>query len=236
MTWQVVCALVACEVALGAFHVWALSAAPGRFSPDFLAYASLRSEGNLGTWFSSMQFAALGAVLFGLWRLDRRDRSAGSFLWLPLAAGAFFLSADEAAMLHEQAGSLALSAAAHAAQGSLLQRSSQDYASFYMSLVYLPVALPAAFVVVRFLWTRLGPYRHLPWLGVALFFLGAVVLDAWEARKVEVAPRLSHLAMQPMGLPFLEEMLEMLGVTVVLAACLLHAADRAAQVLSGPDL
>jgi hypothetical protein len=61
----------------------------------------LDAEGNLPTWFSSVQLAALAAAAAWCFRSEGGGR-AGRWVWGVLAAGFLYLSFDEAAVVHER--------------------------------------------------------------------------------------------------------------------------------------
>lgn len=210
-------ALLAFEALLAVLHAWVCSTPD--VPPMLLEFGHLNSEGGLGTWFSSLQFAALAAALYALW-----TREAG--LWLALAAGALFLSADEAASIHERLGSVVSYVVSRGTPDTALGWVRVNYHSYYWLLLYVPLALPAAGVVARFLWTRLERHRRAMLCGIGIFFLGAVLLDFLEGRfgPADHGPLLVGPVLVDVVL--LEEVLEMFGVSLVLAACLEHAVRR----------
>lgn len=221
--------LVLADLALGLLHLYGRSLAPGEFANEFKVFADLDREAGLGTWFASTQWATLAALLFALYLLEKhlQPGRGGTFVWAFLAAGALFLSADEGASIHELAGSLFVWLAHNSPRGSLGDWLLANYRSYYWALLYVPVALPAAVLVLRFLWLRLGRLRWWPFLGMTIFLVGAVVLDGLEGRFGDAQHGPIPLALGPwiwkMDLPLLEELFELLGVTMVVAACLFHA-------------
>lgn len=215
--------LVMVEAGLAVLHAGVTL--PGT-PPELLDFGSLKYETSLGTWFSSLQFAALAAVLFALWR-----REGG--MWLLLAVGALFLSADEAASIHERLGSLVKHAVSRGVPGTFTGWLRLEYRSYYWLLLYLPLAVPAALVVARFLWVRLESHRRAVVWGIAIFFVGAAGLDFLEGLvgnddhgPLPFGPVLVDVIL-------LEEVLEMLGVSLVLAAVAEHAARRFAGFREG---
>lgn len=207
--------------------------------PSIREFANLGFEANLGTWFSSTQLAALAAVLLALRALElhRTPGSPKARWWLFLAAGALFLSADETGRIHEMVGNLVAQAIREAEPGSLLAWPGTWYRSYAWELAYLPVALPAAVLALRFLHRELGDLGRWPLLGVAVFLLGAVGLDmleGWTGQERFGTVRLeTDGAVLPVDVLLVEETLEMLGVTLVLSACLHHAARVAGRLLEG---
>lgn len=208
--------LVLVEAGLAVLH--ACVTLPGT-PHELLDFGSLKYETSLGTWFSSLQFAALAALLFALWRLE-------GGLWLLLAVGALFLSADEAAGIHERLGTLVKHAVSRGVPGTFAGWLRLEYRSYYWHLLYLPVAVPAALILARYLWVALERHRRAVLWGIAIFFAGATVLDFLEGQvgSEDHGP----LALGPLlvDVILLEEVLEMLGVSLVLAAVAEHVARR----------
>jgi len=60
------------------------------------------AEGNLPAWFSSVQLFAIGCAFLLRWRLARPGHPVPPSFWLLSAIGFVFLSADEAASIHER--------------------------------------------------------------------------------------------------------------------------------------
>lgn len=215
--------LVLVEAGLAVLH--ACVTLPGT-PRELLDFGSLKFEASLGTWFASTQFAALAAVLFALWRLE-------GGLWLVLAAGALFLSADEAAGIHESVGTLVKHAVSRGVPGTFTGWLRLEYRSYYWHLVYLPLAVPAALIVARFLWVELEQNRRAVLFGIGIFFVGATGLDFLEGwigsddhGPIALGPLLVDVIL-------LEEILEMLGVSLVLAAVAEHAARILAKWRGG---
>jgi len=233
--WGLIAGLLIFEVFLGIMHVamtWPTDA-------DYIYYTrrmfNLNREGNLPTWFSSMQFFLLGIVLISSYFLDRQLRPSkrSVIIWIVCAAGAIFLSADEAARFHEWSGTLLGGAIDNSEKGSLIHFLG-EFPSYYWPIVYLPVALPASIIVGIFLWKELGNLRYLSIAGIVVFFVGAVVLDFLEGAYGTDDHGHWRVTIwrfdQIMDTHLIEEMMEMFGVTLVLAACLLHASRLASQL------
>lgn len=194
--------------------------------PLLQEFGNLGYEGNLGTWFASTQWAALAFVLLLLWL-----REGG--LWLLLAAGALFLSADEAATIHERLGVLVQGAVSTADRGTLLGWLRLEYRSYYWLLLYVPLAVPAAAVVAVWLGRRMPRHRGMLLAGIALFFAGAVGLDFVEGWKNSRTLEPMEVGGALWDLVLLEEVLELAGVSLVLAACAERCAGRLAPCERG---
>ncbi|MBI3925305.1 MAG: hypothetical protein HY319_07190 [Armatimonadetes bacterium] len=219
LPWKVFWCLVAVEVVLAGMHVLVTWAPAGTCIRPTLAMFDLGQEGNLPTWFSAAQFLLLGLVLGAIYLLERRRHPEKPLIlcWLALALGALFLSADEAAQIHEWIGAQLSHTIEHANPRSWVARLIL-FPSYYWVLIYAPIGLPLAAVVARFLWRQLGPARGPSTAGILLFLAGAVGLDYAEGRyRSGPSPFLWH-----MDVFLVEEMAEMLGVTLVLTACLVH--------------
>lgn len=92
-----VAALIA--VSLVSFAMWSNEL---RYGGMAMLLFDLDQEQNIPTWFSSVLLAGLA---FGAWKLiPRRAARLTRLAYVALAAGFLFLSADEAALLHERIG------------------------------------------------------------------------------------------------------------------------------------
>ena len=192
-------------------------------------------EGNLPSWFSSMQFFLLAIILMFTFLAERviNPDKRLTWFWLLASAGALFLSADEGARLHERFGTLLYRAVRNADEGSALQTLS-SFPSYYWALIYVPLALPAIAILVWFFWRELGKMRALPIVGMILFLIGAVVLDYLEGRygNDEHKPwEVNFLGFNEIvDTALIEEAFEMVGVTLVVTGCLFHLARLVIQI------
>jgi uncharacterized membrane protein len=202
-------------------------ALPGRLTRFF----HLDREGNLPTWFAATQFLCLAAAFFRLYLRDRRGPGSRShWLWGICAAGAVLLSLDEGAALHELLGTLLGLAFARAPAGTWLN-DLEAFPSYYWILIYVPIALPLAVVLVVSAARRIGTNRYLLVAGAFSYVSGALVLDFLEGRYGTTDHTGVPIVLN--GVPYLldifliEEMLEMFGVTLVLSAIVQQAASLA---------
>jgi hypothetical protein len=167
-------------------------------------------ELNAPTWYSAsaLLFCAGLAALIAALR-SRARRTAGAWHWGLLAATLAFLSLDEAALLHEELSK------------PLTRSLDLDEARWqYWAWLgpYLALAVVFVGVFARFIW-RLPPNTRRPLLaGGAIFLTGAAGLelvgrDLWDDGDVSTPYLL---------LVGVEEILEMLGVTLVAYALLTY--------------
>ena len=228
---RVLIAALVSELALAVLH--AVFTWPGRGHYPIAVWRlfHLDHEANLPTWFSAMQLAALGLVCACIFFLTRKR---GASIWALFAAGAVFLSADEAASIHERLGHAFSGVLEDAAPGSLLHILGH-YESYTWALLYAPVAIPLALFVVYHAWQALPAQRWHIAAGVGMFLAGAVVLDSIEGRFGTSDHTGLPFTLQGRTMHFdiflVEELLEMAGVTVVLYAFLRHACTLAQAVL-----
>jgi hypothetical protein len=98
------------------------------------------------------------------------------------------------------------------------------FPSYYWHLVYVPIATPIVIFLVRFFWRELSDTRLLAITGLIMYLIGAVALDFLEGKYGNSEHPSLMLVVLGHGVtfdPFLvEELMEMVGVTLVLAALL----------------
>jgi|GEM_PF-2122337 len=226
--------LLTIHLFLALLHIGATWQDDGTLPGRVIRFFHLDREGNLPTWFASTQIFCLALAFAGLWYLERSPGGAGrgKWLWLICAAGALFLSLDEGAAFHEMLGTLLGLLFSNAPEGSWLH-SLKDFPSYYWLLLYTPLVLPLALVLLVFVTRRVGRNRYLLFLGGLLFVTGAVGLDYLEGRYgVE-----GHKGLpMPLGdgqilfdVFLVEELLELSGIAFILAGVLQYTADLVRQ-------
>lgn len=168
-------------------------------------------EANPPAWFSSIQLWAIATILgVAAWREFAPRRLA----WWALAVAAFgfaFLSADEAAMLHERIGALT-DRAIGPREGSGFDRT-----GFWM-FVLAPPAVAAAATIAWGAWAYLRLDRVALAIGVAgaMLFVGA-------AAGVEAASNRFPPGQGNLYSVLVEELGEMMGATLMLWATCRYA-------------
>lgn len=202
---RVIGCLFAIDILLGLFYVADWWAGMPFFFISRLV--SLQWEMSLASWYSTVQLFALALALLLLWwsscRLD-----GGRHLSLALfAALVFLMSCDEAISLHERLGMVMTKAiAAKEARGVFAERTG------YWPYV---LGLPAAALLGATLYFAARSLGDAPLarmklaIGMAMLLIGAVGLESWWNFA-------SDGAMADVVEPWLEETLEMLGVTIML--------------------
>jgi hypothetical protein len=172
----------------------------------------LNGEGNIPTWFSSMQLYTVAALAAYLgWRERASARlSAGAGGWWVVMAMFLYLSMDETVQIHEVSGHLLT---------RVVPLSGFREPVFYWLVALLPVMVFGAWYLGMFVWRRLRGHPRL----LALSLAG---LACWAA--VPFAELIDALgALQGWRLTLLrsaEEGLEMVGATCFLALFLRYAA------------
>lgn len=214
-------ALWAVQILLAWLHAMITWAPPDTYPQALVRLVHLDREANLPTWFASSQLLLLAALFGGIALLEttRGQRTRRLWPWLACAAGATFLSIDEAATLHEALGTFIEQAVDRAPAGSFL-RWIGKFPSYYWVLVYVPIGLPVAILCVRFLGREITRSRGLALAGVTIYLFGAVVVDAIEGSYG--APNHNGFVVGTAGgaftidLVLIEECLEMAGVTLLI--------------------
>ena len=187
---------------------------------SFVRLFNLEGENNLPSWYSSLALflssAALGTI--GLQR--RQERNPWAWHWLALAFGFLYLSADEAASIHEIAAPLVhrwLDATGHA-----------NTVISVIGTAWLLVGIPVAAIVFLMFW---GFLRHLPFATRALFLVagglfitGTLGVEAVGGRYLANNGGSHTLTYQMMVV--VEEGLEMLGIVVFLYALTTYMATH----------
>jgi hypothetical protein len=226
--WWTLGVLVSIQALLAFLHIAITWAEPGTYPDPIVRLVHLDREGNLPTWFSTGQLILLGLSFFFISILvsGRRHGRWMVQIWLICGVGAFFLSADEAAGLHEALSFLLMKVFDGAPPDSCLYALG-DFPSYYWLLVYGPVGVLVGVFLIRWFWRELGPARGMAILGLCLFFLGAVVLDYLEGRYGDLEHEPMALSLfgiaHRLDVFLVEEMMEMAGVTLLIAAMLRHA-------------
>lgn len=216
-------------------HIYHLDGAAG--SRMAVALFSVDEETSIPTWWATMVLAATGLLAALIARVAGETRGERLALYL-LAGGFLALSADEAAMLHERAGFLLES------QGAL------QHARWM--LVWLPLAAVSGGVVLWMVWRVSRALFKGLLLGAIVFLAGAVVMEAvnsavrydltMQASDADSAPAQVYDTSSPQALdslsgfgrqslPYIigttvEELLEMLGAAIWLAAVLDYGQRR----------
>jgi len=162
-------------------------------------------EGNLPTWYASLQWALAAGLLTVYASMPPPGLSRGVRLYLP-ALGALFLSLDESAALHEWLGHFS---------DILLPNETRAGTFFWVTgiwmLVLIPLALLAGLLVARLLADHLRAAPRAARLfagGAFLFVLGAGVLEMGANVVAE-----SRLLL--FGLGIAEEVSELMGSSLV---------------------
>lgn len=231
---QLLIGLVAIEVTLACLHAaitWTTPEADRGFAWSLV---HLDREHNLPTWFSALQlsFAGLLAVVIAVFE---RARPFARAVWGLAAVGAFFLSADEACAIHEALGTGLGRIAESAEQGTALA-AVVAFPSYYWGLIYGLVGIPAAIVLGVFFWRELAGMRRTMIAGMAIFIFGALVLDhvegRWGAEGHAGLPFELLGAQRFFDVFLLEELAEMVGVTLAVAALYARAAASVVRAAS----
>lgn len=178
----------------------------GRPYRPLTVFLDLNGECNLPTWYSSIQWFAVAAMLgmFAMRNVSHASRRSWLLLALPLIFLAFSL--DEVAQIHEAVGKRSDALFIGDRAQSMFSRT-----GIWMFVIGLPFA---ALLVTLILLTR-DFFSHAPgalvkaMVGIGILFVGAMGI---ELLRNWAAPDTAFDVMQA----FLEEFCEMTGSTIVL--------------------
>jgi len=186
---------------------------------------NLAREQSLGTWFAVVQAALTGMVLLAL---SASARIGGdvylSNRWGVLAVFFLYISADDAAKIHERVGGYvdkSLSDAPVTEAFSWLDKLQHSFPSYPWQWVFAPFFLAMGFYLLLFLWRRL-PSVSTKWQLLAAFTCWgvAVGIDFLEGIEglFEILAESFDVTTYTLSHPILvlEEFLEMFGGTLFL--------------------
>lgn len=184
---------------------------------------NLAHEQSLGTWFSVLQMAVAGMVLLALamsaLRLGQRSAACA---WGIFSGFFLYLSADDAAKIHERVGSFVDKAVSSNEQPVAVLGFLQGiFPSYAWQWVFAPFFIAMGCALLYFVWVRLPTTRlRFTLLGAFACWGVAVILDfiegidglfqQWAAYLEVKTYTVSHPIL------VLEEFLEMLGATLFL--------------------
>ena len=194
-----------------------VSSVAGEFSYTFTFMFHLEQEGNLPTWFSSLQLFAVAGLfaIFARCHFDRRILRSWVLLVLPLVV--LMMSIDEASQFHER---VAAQIDRVLMPGGHRRGTSLPFTGLWVVVIGVPFL---AFLVSLIRYLR-GFFAVRPQvtsrliLGTVVFLAGAVGIES-TANFVPVDSVAHEVEV------FFEELFEMVGVTIILwgAVDLLHA-------------
>jgi len=195
---------------------------------EIVRLVDLNGEGNLAAWFAGMLWGVASLTALSLSRIVSGHSGLLSkrFYWGALSVLFMFLSIDEVAQFHEGAGRLA---------GPLFV----GYPVYASAVIALLFALTVAMFTMRFILSLPRGIALSIFLAAAVFLTGAV---GFESLGALVEYRGEHL--MPPGfdwtlLILAEELLEMLGVILLIATLRYYrrAVEKEyVQTLHGPPL
>jgi hypothetical protein len=177
-------------------------------------------EQSLGTWFSVVQAAVAGLVLLGLHYLSR-IQNAKAWGWLLLAVFFLYISADDAAKIHERVGGYIGKISSTDSQ-TFLSGISSTFPSYNWQWVFAPFFGLMGLYILIFLWRQLTETHLrlmiLAALGCWAVAVGIDFIEGTEGVFESIAKSLDvkkYTVSHP--LLMLEEFLEMLGTTLFLS-------------------
>lgn len=201
---------------------------------------NLAHEQSLGTWFSVLQMAAVGLTLLTLFAVHYHQSGFHSAKgWGILSSFYLYLSADDAAKIHERVGSSVARALEEPETLSTLGSWQSHFPSYSWQWVFAPIFAVMGLYIALFLWKKLTTWKlkfilfsaFSCWaLAIGIDFLeGQERLFEYLASQWDVKPyTVSH--------PFLvaEEFLEMFGATLFLFVylnCLTESLSKYKEII-----
>ncbi len=174
-------------------------------NPHIFKLINLDAEASLGSWFSASQLLWTGTI-FAVAAYSRSNSSVSSLFLTTCALAFFFLSADEAASIHEKVTMIFKGV-------HFLPRFSGNHG------VWIPIYLLAGglFVIATrrswlILWQDRREGTTVFLVGVALFIFGAVALEIVSYGGLRDISNRNYYLYQV----FFEEAFELAGVTTIL--------------------
>lgn len=165
-------------------------------------YLDVGRESNLPTWWSASLLLAAGIAYLAVAVLSRRERPRTALAWTAFAGLLLLFSADEASLIHDRARHLT----------DLLLPDNEIFHA------WIVVGIPLALVIVvgAVILSRALPSRsrRLLLLGLGIYFLGALGLETLHS----VLDGHLEIGFVWVAIYHVEELLEMWGVVVMLAA------------------
>lgn len=200
---------------------------------------NVAKEESLGTWFSVVQAAIAGIVLAGLYYISN-DGQRRTWGWLILALFFIYMSADDAAKIHERMGSF-IERETSADGGSIMGKIGEFFPSYAWQWVFAPFFLSMGLYILFFLWTQLSEIR-LRLIVIVAFgcWATAVGIDFIEGREGFFEGIAESLAVKEYTVshPFLmtEEFLEMFGTSLFLYVFIIQFVECLNRRIASPGL
>lgn len=219
---RVLTLLIAIEILLMLSYCLVHVFVPGLRWGPLRELVDLDRETAIPTWFSTVQFFSIGALLLFMARLPTPLRR---YLIL-FGAGFFFLSMDEAAEIHEK-----MINSIRALKWGWLSSLTFGGSHKAWMIVYIVVALGVAMISYRFLmvvWRNFRREARILCAGLGLFAAGGIGLELLTFRLYN-HPAVTLYLLAIAG----EEFFEMVGMSVVLYGVLLWNLKIEELYLSG---
>ena len=208
---------------------------------------NITREDGLATWFMVIQTFLAGLVLW-LIVLVQRSRSASRSNWLSwgfLSGFFIYMSADDAAEIHERLGSTfkgLLQTGEQETSGGLLVQVQGLFPSYDWQLVALPLLVAAGLFMMIFLLTEFRDRKSRVILLSAVSIMAiAVLLDFFEGLDEDHAWNLHSWIQESFTLSeytvrhfskSIEEFLEMCSISLLLMLFIAHLIDRVTPQLT----
>lgn len=175
---------------------------------NIIRYFDFNLENNVPTWFSLLILAFAAVLLFVIYIHKKRNHVKGAFYWLVLGLIFIFLSIDESVQIHEEVAKILRPKLGNDVSGLLYWAWVIPYGLFVIG---------AGFFFMRFVLNLPKQTRNLFFISGFMFVSGALGLEFVEGYFYKIYG-LDHIYNRI--LYFVEELLEMGGVTLFIYALL----------------
>lgn len=204
---------------------------------------NIAREDGLATWFMVTQTFVAGVVLCLIALLEKAANDNRAFLgWGALSAFFIYMSADDAAEIHERLGSTFKGVAKGAEEGAVVADLQALFPSYDWQLVVLPVFIGAGLFMLWFLRRHIRERASLLMLVAAAGCMGtAIVIDFFEGLDEEHPWNVLEYARAHFDVSdytvshfgrSIEEFLEMCGISLFLALFTRQLVERSRGSLS----
>ncbi len=193
---------------------------------DIARLFDLNEEANIPAWFSSVLWLAAVLLALAVFRLHRERGVPYAGYWFGMVPLFLLMSLDEAGQLHETFGSMI---------GRRMEGQAILDVTYAWVVLGLAVVALIGMLYLRFLLRCRPEVRRLLVLSAGLFLTGAVIVES-----IGAAVESGRLAGFPLGLSWTwmiiaEEMLEMMGVILLIHTLLTVMAFDAVPAAARPQ-
>ena len=172
-------------------------------------FVDLDGEANLPTWYSSIKLYSVTLIFAGLCWYRFGEKVETTFLYGFLAVMFLAMSLDEVSQIHEKAGLLT---------DVVLQGGERENTAFHKTGIWMFfIAVPVLLIMVIAVW-RLS--QHLKRQPAVKMLLAGIVVFIGSAGFIEIGSNFAQSEVEIKFQLWCEELGEMVGVSLILVACI----------------